>query len=316
MSMKGKKILVTGGTGFVGSHLVPELVRLGARVTIVSRGDSTAVSGTEHIQLDLEDPKSSKDLADVLTDVDVLIHLASNANVGYSINNPGLALKENIQTTIHLLEGVRLSPNNPLVVFTSTDRLYGRTKNTEVNEEEIPYPIEPYTASKICAETIFEAYAFLYDISYIALRCDSIYGPGQPETMFVSDVIKKMIHATEAIPVGNLEVKKNFVYVKDVAQACIMAANASKNAWNQKYNIGGEHVSLDQIFAILKDIIHDRLDKDIEYYFDESLVRRSGAEVVPFALSTRKATDLLGWQYTYNIRGGLSETVDYFISKQ
>ena len=310
MNKHRQKILVTGGTGFVGRALVPKLVQAGYQVTVLGRALRSPFGKTAvYLRGDLSDPQSLRKIGLF----DAVIHLAANIDINGSIERPDLMIRDNVFMLLNLLEHFRNRHEKPLIVFASTDRVYGKSQKRIVDESERPYPIEAYTASKIMGESLLATYSSLYGIPHIVLRMDSIYGPHQPEQMFISNIIRKMATLDE-VPIGKLDVKKNFVYVEDVADAFLKALRASERARNTIYNIGGEYASLKKILDITRARMEERRGRRLKILFDPSLVRKSGTEVDPFRLSTKKAQRMLGWRAQTPLAKGLRLTIDWFFS--
>lgn len=255
---------------------------------------------------ELDDPTT---YAGALQHMDVVIHLASEININGSIDDPLGSIERNLHLMSGLLETLRKGDERPLVVFTSTDRVYGQTRKSLVNESERAIPIEPYTASKMMCETLLQTYGRLYDIPYIILRLDSIYGEGQSRSMFISDVIHKMI-AEDTVKVGNIALRKNFVYAGDVARAILLAVEAKASARNTEYNIGGPSIDFGKIIQKLQRLIGGRLGKKIQVVPNLEAQRPSSIEVRPFRLSTAKARRDLGWQPEVSIDEGLKRTFE------
>lgn len=304
-----KNILVTGATGFIGQNLMPKLIEKKFNLTAIVRRSAPLSPKVKCLRLDL-----AKQLLPekILKKSQAIIHLAGNVNVNQSIAKPAETIEDNVNMLLNLLESCRQSQVKPLIIFASTDRVYGQTKTRLVDEKEAPYPIEPYTAAKIFGEILLKLYQAVYGLPYLVLRLDSVYGPGQPRQMFISDLIQKMIDQ-DTVAIGKLNVRKNFVYAGDAAEAFIAALNAPKNAWNNIYNIGGQNLSLKKVMAVLRVEIAKRLNKKISFYFDSKLVRRGGIEVRPFSLNSKKAKKLLHWQPRTNLTKGLDLTIDYFL---
>ena len=309
--MQRKNIVITGASGFVGKNLIPLLVRKKYDVSVVGRNAKHGFGGAvpfHAVDLTREFPSEAACIADVI------IHLASEIDINRSVDAPRERLERNLAMTLSILEAVRQSGRKPLIIFASTDRVYGKTKKRIVTEAEPPFPIEPYTASKILCETALATYAHLYDIPYIALRFDSIYGPHQPREMFISDVIQKML-AGGQIATGALSVRKNFVYVGDVTDAIMAAIRAPAPARNQVYNIGGSPASLRDLVRLLGNIMESRSGRKVSVTEGVSAKRSSQTEVAPFALSTAKARRLLRWQARTDLKRGLRQTVEHFAER-
>ncbi len=299
--MKHKKILVTGGSGFLGKHLVNLLNISGYEAVSLSSKD-----------VDLTLPLGKNMIEKMFVDIGSCIHLAADSDVKTSLQYPSQNILKNTTLLVNILESIRISGRMTPILFASTDRMYGANTAATARESSSIYPLEPYTASKMIGEVILESYKHLYNIPYIAYRIDSIYGPGQPDRMFISNIINKMIKDNK-ISVGDLSVYKNFVYVTDVALAFISGLEANSQAWNTCYNIGGTPSSLSQIANIIKVQIEKRQNKKIELVFDQNLTRTKGAEVNLFTLDTNKAKRVLGWSPKVLLEEGLKLTVNSFI---
>jgi nucleoside-diphosphate-sugar epimerase len=291
-----KRVAVTGSGGFIGTALLKILRSKNYAVDALSRADA-----------DLSKPIQPT----LFKNADVVVHLASKIDINGSLHNPVPVLQENFMSTMNVLEAIRLSGAKPLFIMTSTDRVYGRAKKRNVSEEERPFALEAYTASKIAAEALAELYGSLYEIPYIILRLDSVYGPGQPKSMFISDVIQKLLKNTE-ITTGPLSVKKNFVYVDDVCAAILAALRAKKAARNTVYNIGGPSVSLRQLARTIAATLAKRDGKKRAIVEGSTALRPSKIEVRPFVLSTTKGAHTLGWKPRTSIVKGIENTVEYF----
>lgn len=301
-------ILVTGAGGFIGSHVVNHLAGISMfKVTGLYRTPPHH-SQDHHVHIaDLLDPETFKEQ---LLTCDVIVHLAGEIDINTSLNEPRARLEHNLSMLLNILEPLRQHEKKPLIVFASTDRVYGATKKATASEKDHPTPLEPYTASKLIGETLLEMYARLYDIPSITLRFDSVYGPRQPRSMFISDVICKML-THDTITTGNLRIMKNFVYVGDVARAVERAIRAPEKARNTIYNIGGTPATLTHVLRVAQNIIETRRKVTITV-IEQADTRPARIEVRPFRLSTARARDFLKWTPRTTLKRGLAETIDYF----
>lgn len=313
MKKTKKKIFVTGSSGFVGKNLLKQLQREKSCSVFALSRTKQPHQGKNIIFLQ-GDLLAGGDHEKYISTAEAIIHLAGTVNINDSVMSPAQTINDRVSMLFRILEIARKTMKRPMIIFISTDRVYGRTRKREVSEAEPPVPIEPYTASKMIGEVLLQTYYLVYGIPYIILRCDSIYGPHQPKKMFISDIIQKMLTQTNAA-VGDLSIKKNFVFVDDVARAIILSLQAPKSSYNQVYNIGGKQASLADLLNILKNIIEKRLHKKIITHFDPSLVRK-GIEVNPFRLSTQKAYRYLGWKQVISLEKGLEKTIDFFVNEK
>jgi nucleoside-diphosphate-sugar epimerase len=306
--MKSARVLVTGSNGFLGRHVVNLLAEHSYRVSTLGRKKS--IHNFPHTKVNLVNNLPDK----AIKNVDAVIHLASEVNIASSIENPSLHIDNNLSMTFNILNTCKKLPKKPLVIFLSTDRVYGKARG-RVTEKSTTFPIEPYTASKIMGETVLSTYANLFDIPYIIIRTSAFFGPYQPRRSFISDVIQKMI-AGENITVGPLKSVKNFTYVGNVASAVLAALRAPNSARNCIYNIGGKPRSLLEILNICKYNLENRLGKKIKIHIDRSIRLPSKNEIGAFSLSTLSARNALSWKESVTLQEGLEYTVDYFLKNK
>lgn len=306
-TMRNARVLVTGASGFLGTHVVRLLAEHGYRVSTLGRSDS-AHPGLPHYKMDL----SREVPTNAVQDVDTIVHLASDVSITRSIDNPSAHITNNSAMTFNLLEACRTVKTKPLIVYLSTDRLYGKARGS-VNEQSPTFPIEPYTASKIMSEGALATYANLYGMPYIALRASAFFGPHQPRRSFIADIIQKMKEKND-ITVGPLQTVKNFTYVENVASAVLLALEAPRSAYNRRYNIGGKPIALSEILAHVKGIVEKKLNKRIKIHIDRSLQLPQQNEVGPFEVVTDSAQKVLHWKQTVPLEEGLERTVDYFLT--
>jgi len=299
-----KRVVITGASGFIGSAVHTKLKGENCEITILSH---SASSPNGELECDLLDKES---VSKTLPECDVIIHLASRVQVGSSIEFPAPHLSENPQMLLNILDTLRERNQKPLIVFASTDRQYGKC-NAVASEETTTFPIEPYSGSKMICEILLRCYQHTSDIPFISLRIDSVYGPGQPEGMLISDVIKKML-AGDTVSVGSLDTEKCFVFVDDVASAFVCALKAPTTAWNSVYNIGDTKRSLQEILSELSHIIEKRNGHSITIESDPSKTRDTTFEVGSFALDCSKAKNNLGWKPLTSLGKGLTQTVESF----
>ncbi|TSC87212.1 MAG: putative UDP-glucose 4-epimerase [Parcubacteria group bacterium Gr01-1014_8] len=301
-------VVVSGAAGFIGSHVCRKLSAEGLNVTALLHETAT-IPSVKNIRTNLLDAAS---VEKAIENCDVFIHLAGSIDINASLEAPRQRIEHNTSILMNVLETFRKKEMKPLIIFASTDRLYGTYSGT-VTEKKRPVPIEPYTAAKIMCETLLETYQRLYDIPYIILRLDSVYGPGQPRSMFISDVIQKMI-SSDTITVGALTIRKNFIYVEDVADAFLCAMRAPQKVQNAVYNIGGRSIALKQIAQTVKNLLEHRLGKTITIVSSHADTRPARIEVSPFRLSTAKANKFLSWKPRTSLKDGLEKTITHFLT--
>jgi UDP-glucose 4-epimerase len=251
-------VLVTGGCGFIGSHLIGKLVNLGCKVVVIDnlskgRADKirTWASKLKLIEGDLLDPSG---LDEAVGDRGLIFHFAANsqANIGYK--DPGVDFRQNIVATSNLLEAMRKSRCAKTLVFTSTSTVYGDAVKIPTPEDYGPLlPVSLYGASKLCCEALISGYASLFGIKSVIFRFANVVGPGGHGV--TQDLIHKLHEDPKELEVlGDGSQTKSYMYIDDCIDAILFGLEHSPDLVNI-YNIGSE----DQIDvrSIVKMIIEE-----------------------------------------------------------
>lgn len=306
------KILITGGAGFIGSHLAEYFINSNHEVFILdnlSTGHRSNVSFIDDLHF-IENDVTNKTLVQDLIkkeQFDIVIHLAAVVSVVETINNPILSQKVNIDGTLNILEANRqYNENLKKFVFASSAAVYGNTKGLPKQVETFIDPESPYAIEKYAGEQYTKLYNKLYGLPTTALRFFNIYGPRQDPSSPYSGVLSIMhnkFQNDEAFKFfGDGEQTRDFVYVKDLVQAVSIVIN-SANANGGIYNLGtGKPLSLLQMFDEFKKIY----SKTIDYSFTEA---RSGDIKHSYAeIDDLKA---LGYTPKYSVEEGLKEYINY-----
>lgn len=302
------KILVTGGAGFIGSHIVDGLIKEGYEVVVV---DDLSTGKEENIhkkakfyKLDIQDSKLEEIFQKEKPDF--VSHHAAQKDVRVSVSDPIYDAKINILGTINLLQNC-VKYKTKKVIFASTGgAIYGEQEVFPATETNSTKPISPYGITKLVAEHYLYYYKTIYGLDYISLRYSNVYGPRQDpfgEAGVVAIFIQKMINSEQPVINGNGEQTRDFVYVEDVARANILAIknNISENI----FNIGtGVETTVNQVFNYLRDIINPSI-KEKHGPAKEGEQRRS---VIDFS----RARKVLNWQPKASLIGGLQKTFEYF----
>lgn len=237
-----KSVIVTGGAGFIGSHLVELLVEAGARVTVLDilrsgrRENLAAVADSiTFIECDVCSVDWAPYLAGETTDV--IFHFAANAYVPPSVESPSFDYETNFAATFRLLEALRQTQWNGRMVFASSAAVYGNAVRVPIREEDPTVPISPYGVGKLAAERYLAVFAQLYGLNLASVRFFSAYGPRQRKQV-VFDLLTKLSNDHDQLPIhGDGTQARDFLYVKDAARsAMIVAANSELNG--DAYNVG------------------------------------------------------------------------------
>ncbi len=254
--MKNKNILITGGLGFIGSHIANELLDDNDVVILdnLSSGNINNISNADHENLKIikEDIRNTN-LDDLTSGTEYIFHLAAMASVPLSIDKPVECNDINLNATIRLLKSA-VDNNVEKIVFSSSSSVYGQNKNMPLKESEVLMPMSPYASSKASCELYLHTFHESYGLNYTALRYFNVFGPNQDKNSQYAAVIPNFISAIlegkQVEIYGDGEQTRDFIYVKDVVKANI---NAAKSDYNGVINIAsGEKLSINQLFEIVR----------------------------------------------------------------
>lgn len=299
------RILVTGGAGFIGSHIVDSLLRLGHDVTVVDNfySGTRANLNTEarFFEMDILDPR----LKEVFREEkpECVIHQAAQANAPKSMEQPGFDSMVNIVGTLKVLENCR-DFEVEKIIYASSAAVYGTPSGLPIDENHPVRPISNYGVSKHTPEHFLKIFSELYGIKYMVLRYANVYGPRQDphgEGGVVSIFLDRMINGKEVYIYGDGRQTRDFIYVSDIVEANIRAmAYTVNDVVNVSTGVGTEVI---QLFTELKTL----LGKDIEPTYREP---RPG-DIVESYLDNTKAKRLLHWEPKFSLGQGLRETLNY-----
>ncbi len=286
--MGSKKILITGSQGFIGSHilryLLPKNKIIGVNIMLDKKVQNYLPFKKDILKL------SSSDVSGKLN---AIIHLAAITDVNFCNKNPQKSFETNVLGTQNILEIAR--KKNCKFVFLSTNHVYGKPQKLPINENHPKKPNSIYAASKLAGEICCEGYAKSYGMDVSILRLFSVYGPNAPSHLVTSRIISQL--GKKSIKLGNLNSKRDFVYIDDVIRAILTVLNKSKKF--QVYNVGsGKSYSIMEICNLFKKIS----GRDIPVESVKSILRKSEInEVVADNSKIKK----LGWKPLINISKGI-----------
>lgn len=294
------KVLVTGGTGFIGNHVVNKLLNHGIEVRIL---DMLAPPETrDHVEFMKGSILNIDDVRTSLNRVDAVIHLAAVADVRDVFNEPHYSEEINVRGTANVLEAMR-QVGQKRIVFGSTTWVYSDVPETDVDEATPLYPPSHlYTATKIAGEHYCRSYAQLYEIEPTILRFGIPYGPGARPGAVIPIFVNKAINGEPLTLQGDGLQFRKFIYVEDLAEGIV--AGLKPVAKHQIYNLDGRHkVSIREIAETVQKIIGD---VTIEY------VEARPGDFVGKDASSAKALAELGWEATTPFEEGVRRYVDWF----
>ncbi|HID47482.1 MAG TPA: NAD-dependent epimerase/dehydratase family protein [Methanococcaceae archaeon] len=293
------RILVTGGAGFIGSHVVDALIENNYNVTVLDNLSTGNIENlnkkAEFIRGDIRDKNLD------FRDIDGVIHLGAQVNVRTSLEKPLYDCDVNTLGTLNILETMRRYDVEK-IVFASSVAVYGDPKYLPVDEEHPKKPLSPYGLSKYCSERYIELYSELYSIDYTILRYSNVYGERQDprgEAGVVSIFIESMLKGKAPTIYGDGHQTRDFVYVGDVARGTLMGLN-----WRNKIvNIAtGRETTINQLYTKIADTLNFK-----------GKPRYTGAqegEIYRMVLDIGRALDLQ-WRPTVDLGEGIRRTIEW-----
>lgn len=312
-----RTVAVTGGAGFIGSHLVDALVRSGTRVRVVDNfdayyegkeGNLRALRGHPALHLARVDVLDTDTLAEAFEGADTVFHLAAQPGVRFSFENPSKTVKVNVDGTRSVLEaacGARVER----LVFASSSSVYGRLERLPVAETQPPKPISPYGESKAEAEDLCGRYYAAGRIETVALRLFSVYGPRQRPDMAGTRFLRRLTSSSAPLVTGDGTQTRDFTYVSD-AVAAFLAAAARESGPGEVFNIGtGREATLRQFLSLIVKFL-GLADSAVEH------TETGKGEPGRMRCDATKAHDLLGWRAAVEVREGLEKQVDWWVTER
>lgn len=300
------KVMVTGGAGFIGSHVVDGCLAAGHDVVVLddlSTGKRSNLDPRARLHVaDLTDQPAVERVVDAERP-EVICHLAAKANVRESMVEPILYAQVNIIGSLSVLEAARKHGVRKVVYASTGGAVYGEPEYLPVDEQHPIKPVDPYGASKHHVEHYLFIYGLHFGLDYTILRYPNVYGPRQDpfgEAGVVAIWAERMLHGKEAVINGSGEQQRDFCYVGDVARGNVLALTRGSR---EIYNLGtGVGTSINQVYALLREATG--------YQGPEVHGPAKQGEVLRTWLDVAKAREGLGWEAQVPLREGLQLTVD------
>lgn len=303
----GKKVLVTGGLGFIASHLVDRLVNWGAIVTLFD-ARPTYDGDLEYIQGDVRDYES---MSNATKEKDVVFHFASILGVEKILQIPLEVLNVNLGGTVNALKAA-VEHGVERVVLTSSSEIYGEPRVIPTPEDTLPSPVSIYGVSKLAAEAYCQAYSQQHGLKYTAVRYFNVYGENQAMEFVISKFLGRVAEDKPPIIFGSGEQVRTYTYVGDAVDCTLLAA-ASEDGINEVFNIGGaETISLIELARLIGEISGKTMEPEFREFGDEG-VRNKDREVFARIPSVTKARKVLGYRSRVGLREGLTRTYDWYL---
>ncbi len=220
------KILVTGGKGFIGQHLLSRLSQKNYDVTVIDHSNAPAPLDTSNVRVVTDSVKGAVSSGTVnISSFDCIFHHAGNSSVQKSVADPLADLQSSVEQTIHLLQAMRETNCKALLIFPSSAAVYGEPSRMPIQEGDPTVPVSPYGVSKLAAERYIDVFSRLYSLRSVSLRPFSVYGPGQRKQV-VYDIIRKLTASPELIEVlGDGNQQRDFIYVDDLIDLMLLCSD-------------------------------------------------------------------------------------------
>ena len=314
MDVAGKKVLVTGAGGFIGSHLAAVLVEAGADVRALvhynSRGDWGNLRFLPAEQLDAievvaGDVRDAGCVAEVVGDCACVFHLAALIGIPYSYHAPRSYVATNVEGTLNVLEAVRRS--GARMVHTSTSEVYGTALTEPIDEAHPLQGQSPYSATKIGADKLVESYHRSFGLPLITLRPFNTYGPRQSARAVIPTIISQLLSGRKTVQLGSLDPQRDLTFVEDTARAFLAVAQCDA-AIGKTLNAGsGKTIAIGDLARMLVEMI----DPDAEIVSTDDRKRPEQSEVMKLIADASQAAELTGWTPTVPLEEGLRRTVEF-----
>lgn len=313
MSLGGKRVLVTGAAGFIGSHLTERLVELGANVRALVRYNSAGSWGwldTSPVRDDVEviagnicDGGCVRNAAE---GCDIVFHLAALIGIPYSYYAPASYVDTNVVGTLNVLEAVRHGGVERMV-HTSTSEVYGTALRVPIGESHPLQGQSPYSATKIAADKLAESYFRSFGVQVVTVRPFNTFGPRQSCRAVIPTIVAQCL-AGDVIRLGNLSPTRDLNYVANTVDGFVRAATSPK-AVGQTINLGsGREISIGDLAELICQIIGAPARIDCQ----QQRLRPEKSEVERLLADNTLARDLLGWSPAVDLEEGLGRTIEWF----
>jgi NAD dependent epimerase/dehydratase len=314
-TLQGRAVLVTGGAGFIGGHLIERLLADGADVTALVRYNSRGERGT----LDWLDPELvanvnvvAGELRDIESvsratrGVDVVMHLGALIAIPYSYVNPRDYFEVNVLGALNVAQAA-LAADVSRVVHISSSEVYGTAREVPITETHPIEPQSPYAASKVGADKLMDSWQRSFGLPVVVLRPFNTYGPRQSARAVTPTIITQAL-AGDTVKLGSLDPRRDLTYVTDTVAGMVAAATAADDTVGRTIQLGtGEAVSIGEILETVGELLGKRLIPEL----DEARVRPEHSEVQLLLSDPTLAKSVLGWTPTVSLGEGLSYTIEW-----
>ena len=315
MDLKNKKVFITGADGFIGSHLTEALLTKGCSVKALSYYNSFNSWGwledvqnngnLEVVSGDIRDPHFCKEIT---KNVDIIFHLAALIAIPYSYVAPDSYVDTNIKGTLNICQSAKEN-GNIRVIHTSTSEVYGTAQYVPIDEKHPKQPQSPYSASKIGADAMAMSFYLSFGLPVTIARPFNTYGPRQSARAIIPTIITQIASGKKEIHLGDLRPTRDLNYVKDTCQGFIALAEHDETIGKEINISSNTEISMADTLNLIKEI----MQSNVSFVVDEQRLRPSDSEVFRLWGDNSQINRLTGYKPGYDIRKGLTETIEWFL---
>lgn len=314
MNFKGKKVLVTGADGFIGSHLVEMLLKEGAYVRALSQYNSfnywgwlEDVPAHPNLEIVSGDVRDNNYCFTITEGMEVVFHLASLIAIPYSYIAPDSYVDTNIKGTLNMCQAA-LKYKVEKFIHTSTSEVYGTAQYVPIDEKHPLQPQSPYSASKIGADSMAMSFYNAFNLPLVIARPFNTYGPRQSNRAIIPTIISQIASGKKEIEMGDVKPTRDFNFVEDTCRGFIQLAG-SKDAIGETVNIGSNNeISVGDLF----EKINSLMGAQSKIKVDEKRIRPEKSEVFRLWCDNRKIESLTGFKPQVSLDNGLKITINWF----
>ncbi|MDA3791157.1 MAG: NAD-dependent epimerase/dehydratase family protein [Desulfobacula sp.] len=303
MDLIGKKVVVTGGAGFIGSHLVDALLENGAEVVIIDDLSASSIGNVNKKAVFYEVNIIDDSIEEIFRkeSPEIVFHLASNTNVPRSIEYP-LYESNSLFGALRVIDVCRRIAVSRFI-FTSSGFVYGNTKRRPIAESELFKPISPYAISKNSIENYLRFYKDVHGLSYVTLRFATVYGPRQKKGA-MADYIEKLHAGSQAEFYGDGSKTRDYVYIDDIIAVLLKSLDIEKFYDEPVFNIGsGVETSLKELYCMIAELL-GRVPEPV-------IMPDRPGELNGYSLDSSKAKNVLNWEPACSLSQGLLNIMKY-----
>jgi len=316
MKISGKRVLITGADGFIGSHLVEKLLDEGCKVkafvyynSFNSWGwlDSLPEEKLKNIEIFAGDIRDPNGVEAAMQGCDIVFHLAALIAIPFSYHSPDSYVDTNIKGTLNILQSSRKLGIEKILV-TSTSEVYGTAQYIPIDEKHPFQGQSPYSATKIGADRLAESFYRSFDLPVTIVRPFNTYGPRQSARAVIPTIITQLLAGATEIKLGSLDPTRDFNYVKDTVNGFLEIAKSDKTIGEEINIATGVEISVGEM---AQELI-SQINHQAKIVSDGDRLRPSKSEVNRLLGCNKKILDLTNWKPKYDLAKGLAKTIEWF----